>query len=86
MQLDLNLDTVIKDNRKCFYKNTIARKGGLRKNLHFLLDVRGNIMTKDEEKVLNAFFASVCNSETSCSPGTSPLNWKTGLGNRMKPP
>ena len=33
-------------------------------------------MTKDEEntEVLNAFFASVFNSKTSCSQGTQPPN------------
>ena len=40
-----------------------------------LLDTRGNIVTKDEEKdeVLNALFASVFNSKTSCPLGTQPL-------------
>lgn len=37
-----------------------------------MFGVGGNIVTKDEEKaeVLNAFFASLFNSKTSCSSGT----------------
>lgn len=40
-------------------------------NIH-LMDVGGNIMTENEGKseLLNAFFASVFNSKTSCAPGT----------------
>ncbi|KAK4827745.1 LOW QUALITY PROTEIN: hypothetical protein QYF61_021216 [Mycteria americana] len=43
-------------------------------NLHLLLDAGGNIVAKDEEnaEVLNAFFASVFNSKTSCSWDTQP--------------
>ena len=44
--------------------------------LHPLLDARGNIANKDEEKaeVLHAFFTSVFISQTSYSQGTlSPL-------------
>ncbi|KAK4826056.1 hypothetical protein QYF61_004171 [Mycteria americana] len=72
-QLELNLATAIKDNKKCFYKY-ISNKRKAKENLHPLLDAGGKIETKDEEKaeVLNAFFASVCNSKTSCSPGTQP--------------
>ncbi|KAK4825741.1 hypothetical protein QYF61_002180 [Mycteria americana] len=72
-QLELNLATAVKDNKKYFYKY-ISNKRRTKENLHPLLDAGGNIVTKDEEKaeVLNAFFASVFNSKTSCSPGTQP--------------
>ncbi|KAK4811142.1 LOW QUALITY PROTEIN: hypothetical protein QYF61_019773 [Mycteria americana] len=72
-QLEFNLATAIKDNKKCFYKY-IHNKRRAKENLHLLLDAGGNIVTKDEEKaeVLNAFFASVFNSKTSCSPDTQP--------------
>jgi len=70
-QLELNLTTAIKDNKKCFYKQ-VSNKKRAKDNLHPLLDAGKNIVTKDEGKadVINAFFASVFNSETSCSWGT----------------
>jgi len=65
-QLDLNLATAEKDNKKCSYKY-LNNKWRAKENLHPLLDVGGNIATKDEEKaeVLNAIFVSVFNSKTS---------------------
>lgn len=47
-------------------------------NLHALLDVEGNIVTKKEEKaeVLNVFFASVFNSKTH-PQGNQPSSWGT---------
>ncbi|KAK4811280.1 hypothetical protein QYF61_023332 [Mycteria americana] len=70
-QLEINLATAVKDNKKSFYKY-ISNKRRAKGNLHPLLDAGGNIVTKHEEKaeVLNAFFDSVFNSKTSCSPGT----------------
>ncbi|KAK4811177.1 hypothetical protein QYF61_019808 [Mycteria americana] len=72
-QLELNLATAVKDNKKCFYKY-IHNKRRAKENLHPLLDAGGNIVVKDEEKaeVRNAFFASVFNSQTNCSWGTQP--------------
>jgi len=65
-QLELRLATVVRDNKKCFYKYIINKKRA-KENLHPLLNARGNIANKDEEKagVLNVFFASVFDSQTS---------------------
>ncbi|KAK4814697.1 LOW QUALITY PROTEIN: hypothetical protein QYF61_025523 [Mycteria americana] len=61
-QLELNLATAISNKRRA------------KENLHPSLDAGGNRVTKAEEQAeaLNAAFASVFNSKTSCSPGTQP--------------
>lgn len=42
--------SAIKDNKKCFYKYIDKKRRG-KENLHCLLDIRANRVTKDEEKV-----------------------------------
>lgn len=51
--------------------NILAAKRGL-KSLHSLLDAEGSTVSRGEEKaeVLNAFFASVFNTKTSCPQDT----------------
>ena len=69
--LELNLATKV--NNKYFYKY-INSKRRARENLHPLLDTKGNLVTKDQDKaeVLNAAFASIFNSKTCYSLGTQP--------------
>jgi len=86
-QLELRLATVVRDNKKCFYKY-INNKKRAKENLHPLLDVRGNIINKDEEKaeVLHAFFASVFNSHTGYPQSSQPPVLEDREGELNKPP
>ena len=54
-QLELDVSTAVRDNKKYFYKY-IHNKRRAKENLHPLLNVEGNTASKDEEKteVLNA--------------------------------
>jgi len=64
--LEFTLATVVKDKKNSFYKY-INNKKRAKESLQHLLDARGNVASKDEEKaeVLNAFFASVFTSAPS---------------------
>jgi len=60
----------------------------VKESLHTLLDARGDIANKDEEKaeVLNAFFASVFNSQTGYPRGSQPTVLEDRDGEQNKPP
>jgi len=81
------LATVVRDNKKCFYKY-INNKKRAKENLHPLLGEGTNIANKDEEKaeVLNAFCASVFNSETGYSLDNQPPLLEDREGVQNKPP
>ncbi|KFQ03373.1 hypothetical protein N329_05067, partial [Haliaeetus albicilla] len=85
-QLELNLATIVRDNKKCFYKYVNNKTA--KENICPLLDTEGNIATRDEEKaeVLNAFFASVFNRETSYPQGTQPPELEGKDGEQNIPP
>lgn len=73
-QLELNLATAVKD-KTSFYKYT-CNKRRAKENLHPLLDVVGNVTTKDEEKAdIQCLFTLVFNSQES----SRPLSWKQEL-------
>jgi len=86
-QLELNLTNVVRDNNKCFCQY-INNKMRAEENLHQLLDAGADTVTKDEEKaeVLNAFFSSVFNSQTSYSQGIQPPEYEGRNGEQNKPP
>jgi len=86
VQLELSLVTMVRDNKKFFYKY-INNKKEAKENLHPLLDARGNIVTKDYEnaEVLNAVFASAFNSQTSYSQGIHPPELEDRDGEQKKP-
>lgn len=65
-ELELNLATVVKGNKKLFNKY-INCKRRAKENLHPLLDAAGNVTTESKEKndILNAFLASIFRSQSN---------------------
>jgi len=86
-QLELRLATVVRDNKKSFCKYIYNEKRA-KENPHALLNARGSIANKDEEKaeVLNAAFASVFNSQTDYPQGTQPPELEGREEEQNKPP
>lgn len=70
---------------RSFYKK-IINKRRIEENLQTLLDVEGNIVTKDEKKaeIVNACFASAFNKKTVIIKATSPLSWQTKTRSRIE--
>ncbi|NXA62985.1 RTJK polymerase, partial [Mohoua ochrocephala] len=79
-QLELNLATFVKDNKRCFYKYIKGKRKG-KNNLGYLLDVGGNLVTADGEKVeaFNTFFASVLIGKTVCPQDNCPPGLVDGV-------
>jgi len=83
--LELNLASAVQDSKKHFCKSiNNKRRTKQNENLHALLGVGRNIVTKAE--VLNAFSASVFTVRLFVLRVLSTLSWKAGTGSRMKPP
>lgn len=86
-QLEVNLTTAMKDNKKHLYKYIVSKRKA-KENLYPLLDVGWNTATKDEEKieVPTAFFALVFNSKASCSSCTQPPELESSGGEKKEAP
>ncbi|NXU09502.1 PO11 protein, partial [Pardalotus punctatus] len=86
-QLELNLATFVKDNKKCFYKYINGKRKG-KNNLSSLLDTGGNLVTADGEKVevFNTFFASVFIGKTACPQDNCPPALVDGVREQDGPP
>lgn len=83
---EFNLAIIVRNNNKCFFQIYQQQKEG--QNLLPLLDAAGNINTEDEEEadVVNVFFTSVFNSQTSYSQDTEPPDLEDSDREQNKPP
>ena len=86
-QLELRLATAVKENKKSFYKY-ISGKRRTKDNFYPLTDAAGNVTTEDKEKaeVLNAFFTSAFNSQTSYPQSTLCPDLEVWDGTQNIPP
>lgn len=87
-QLELSLARAVIENKKCFHKYINNKRKRTKKNLHPSLDVRGNMVMKDEDKaeVFNGFFAFVFIREINCSQGTQTSELEDGDQEREEAP
>lgn len=65
----------------------LTSKGRIKENLHSVMDVKGNVVTKDENQaeVLNAFFALAFISKVNIFQVPILPGWKIVTGSEMKP-
>jgi len=65
----------------------LTSKGRIKENLHSVMDVKGNVVTKDENQaeVLNAFFALAFISKVNIFQVPILLGWKIVTGSEMNP-
>lgn len=72
--------------RHYFSCKCINNKRRAEENLHPLLGVGGDTVTKDDDKVeVPEDFALVFNSKTSCSLDNHSPSWKAWMGTRISP-
>lgn len=88
IQLEIfNMATVVKGNKKSFYKY-INNTRRAREKLHTLLDVAGNIITENKEKaeVPHVFFASVFKNQINYPQDAQPPELEDRKREQNKPP
>jgi len=86
-QLELRLDTVVRDKKNVLTNTSTTERGSRRISIPYWMP-GGNIANKDEEQadVLNAFFASVLNNQTVYSQGSQPPVLEAREEEQNKPP
>jgi len=87
VQLEFRLATVVRDNKKCFYK-CINNKKRAKENLHPLLDA-GGILPPRTRKRLRYLMPSLPQSlivKLGVPRVLSPQSWKKGMESRINLP
>ncbi|KAK4830736.1 LOW QUALITY PROTEIN: hypothetical protein QYF61_013186 [Mycteria americana] len=86
-QLEFKLASTVNDNKKSFFKN-VNSKRRIRDNIGPLLDEVGHLTNReiDKEKMFNAFFASVFNTDDGPYDPQSPVLEDCDCGNDKLPP
>jgi len=84
-QLELNLATELKENKKHFYKYINSNRMA-KENLHPLPDAAGNMTIEDKKKAAKLSMPSLHLSLKSVSLGYSTLTWKSRMESRINSP